>query len=187
LCRSYVDHSALRRRVELGVGPSNMRFDASRAQLHPPTPRKISLPAQQTERSSRQSHPSRQVEISRARLSRSGRGCAAIHQGRVRVPLCASSATLGNILATERVNGRLALERRFGYSPSRRFHSPLPLGRRSPPVKTPRLLFPETGNKLYLNKKHKTANKAVNCKQSQSSEAGEDADGMKLNLKLGVG
>ena len=111
-----------------------------------------------------------------------GRGCGPSRPAAR--PMRHSSATSGN--STERVNGRLALERRFGYSPSRRFHSPLPLGRRSPPVKTPRLLFPETGIN-YLNKKHKTANKAVNCKQSQSSEAGEDADGVKLNLKLGVG
>jgi len=102
-------HSALRRGV-IELGPS-MRFDASRAQLRPATPREISLPAQQTERSSRRSHPSRQVEISRARLSRSGRGCGAPRpRAGVRVP-CASNATLGN--STERVNGRLlALERR---------------------------------------------------------------------------
>ena len=37
---------------------------------------------------------------------------APVHTGRVLVP-CASSATLGN--STERVNGRLELERRFGY------------------------------------------------------------------------
>ena len=43
---------------------------------------------------------------------------AAVHQGRVRVP-CASSATLGN--STERVNGDLELERRFGYRPWSRF------------------------------------------------------------------
>ena len=46
-----------------------MRFDASGAQLRPATPRKISLPVQRTERSSRRSHPSRQViwrEISTA-------------------------------------------------------------------------------------------------------------------------
>ena len=92
VCRSYVDHSALRRGVELG---SSMRFDASGAQLNPAAPRKISLLAQRTERSSRRSHPSRQVENRSREHVSAVAVAAAVHLGRVRFP-CASSATLGN-------------------------------------------------------------------------------------------
>jgi hypothetical protein len=116
MCRSYVDHSALRRGVELG---SSMRIDAHLELSCAPPLQERSL--------SRRSEPSdRLSEVIPAERLRSREHvsaiavAAAVHLGRVRFPCpCASSATLGN--STERVNGRLALERRSGYSPWSRF------------------------------------------------------------------
>ena len=101
-----------------------MRFDASGAQLRPAAPRKISLPAR-SEPSDRLAEVIR-VDGLRSREHVSAVAVAvAVHLDRVRFP-CTSSATLGNsterTVTTERVNGRLALERRSGYySPWSRF------------------------------------------------------------------
>ena len=89
-----------------------MRFDASGAQLRP-------VPLQERSLSRRSEPSDRLAEVIRVDRLRSREHvsavavAAAVHLGRVRFP-CASSATLGN--STERVNGRLALERRCGYS-----------------------------------------------------------------------
>jgi len=91
-----------------------MRFDASGAQLRPAAPRKISLPAR-SEPSDRLAEVIR-VDGLRFREHVSAVAVAvAVHLDRVRFP-CTRSATLGNSTErTERVNGRLALERRCGY------------------------------------------------------------------------
>ena len=91
-------------------------------------PRASAPPLQERSRSlraSRRSEPSdRLAEVIRVDRLRSREHVSAVavavavHLGRVRFP-CASSAALGN--STERVNGRLALERRSGYSRSSRF------------------------------------------------------------------
>ena len=69
---SYVDQRGLRRVVE--TGPS-MRVDAVPSSTALRHSVKSSHPPPETWRSSRRSHQSRRVEISRARLSSSGRGC----------------------------------------------------------------------------------------------------------------
>jgi hypothetical protein len=114
LCRSYVDHSVLS-----GEALSSGHQCAS-------THVELSCAPPLHERSfCRRSEPSDclaeviRVDRLRSREHVSSVAVAvAVHLGRVRFP-CASSAALGN--STERVNGRLALERRSGYSRSSRF------------------------------------------------------------------
>ena len=121
LCRSYVDTTVLSGEA-LSSGASKCASTHLELTRAPPLQeRSLTRPAQRTERSSRR----KVIRVDRLRsrehpcLSRSGRGCRCGPSSAACASHAPGSATLG--YSMERVNSRLALERRCGYRPSSRF------------------------------------------------------------------